>query len=158
MTPATRNLLNFVAFQIAWFACVLGGANDHVVAGTLVVAAARGPAFRDRAAPGPEAAPGRDRDDDRTRLGQPDRLPRLDELLRPGVFAPGVAPVWIVAMWALFATTLNVSMSWLKGRPWLAAAFGATAAHWLTSPAGSLAASRLLTRRSRCSYRASAGP
>jgi hypothetical protein len=28
-------------------------------------------------------------------------------------------------MWALFATTLNLSMSWLKGRPWLAAAFGA---------------------------------
>jgi hypothetical protein len=28
-------------------------------------------------------------------------------------------------MWMLFGTTLNLSMGWLKGRPWLAAAFGA---------------------------------
>ena len=31
-------LLNFVAFQIGWFACVLGGANDLALAGTLAVA------------------------------------------------------------------------------------------------------------------------
>jgi hypothetical protein len=42
-----------------------------------------------------------------------------------GNFADGVAPVWIIAMWALFATSLNLSMGWLKGRPWLAALFGA---------------------------------
>jgi hypothetical protein len=27
-------------------------------------------------------------------------------------------------MWMLFATTLNVSMRWLRGKPWLAALFG----------------------------------
>ena len=27
---------------------------------------------------------------------------------------PGTAPVWIVAMWMLFATTLNVGMRWLR--------------------------------------------
>jgi hypothetical protein len=27
-------------------------------------------------------------------------------------------------MWMLFATTLNVSMRWLRGKPWVAAAFG----------------------------------
>ncbi len=42
-----------------------------------------------------------------------------------GNFAPGLAPHWIIAMWALFATSLNLSMSWLKGRPRLAALFGA---------------------------------
>ena len=30
----------------------------------------------------------------------------------------GLAPYWIVAMWILFATTLNVSMSWMK-KNWL---------------------------------------
>jgi hypothetical protein len=27
---------------------------------------------------------------------------------------PGIAPYWIVAMWVLFATTLNVGMRWLR--------------------------------------------
>lgn len=44
-----------------------------------------------------------------------------------GQFDPNVAPYWIVAMWMLFATTLNRSMSWLKGRLPLAAAMGAIA-------------------------------
>jgi hypothetical protein len=35
-----------------------------------------------------------------------------------------LAPYWIVAMWMLFATTLNVSMNWLKFRYLLASAFG----------------------------------
>ena len=39
MNPASRNLINFVAFQLAWFACVLGGAHDRVTAGTLAVVA-----------------------------------------------------------------------------------------------------------------------
>jgi len=30
-----------------------------------------------------------------------------------------------VTMWMLFGTTLNLSMGWLKGRPMLAAVFGA---------------------------------
>ena len=35
------------------------------------------------------------------------------------------APYWIVAMWALFATTVNLSLRWLKGRLWLALILGA---------------------------------
>ena len=31
-----------------------------------------------------------------------------------GSAVPGVAPIWIVAMWMLFATTLNVGMRWLR--------------------------------------------
>jgi hypothetical protein len=41
--------------------------------------------------------------------------------------APGIgilAPSWIVAMWILFATTINVSLSWVKRSWWLAALFG----------------------------------
>jgi hypothetical protein len=31
--------LNFIGCQVAWSACVLGGANDRALAGTLVAAA-----------------------------------------------------------------------------------------------------------------------
>ena len=41
-----------------------------------------------------------------------------------GMFSDALAPYWIVTMWMLFATTLNMSMRWMRGRPWLAAAFG----------------------------------
>jgi hypothetical protein len=41
-----------------------------------------------------------------------------------GLFSDYLAPYWIITMWMLFATTLNVSMRWLRGKPWLAALFG----------------------------------
>ena len=42
-----------------------------------------------------------------------------------GVVVPAVIPLWLVAMWALFATTLNVSMKWMKGKYLIAAIIGA---------------------------------
>ena len=36
----------------------------------------------------------------------------------------GTAPYWIVAIWALFAITLNVSMRALRDRLWLGALLG----------------------------------
>ena len=42
-----------------------------------------------------------------------------------GLFSDLLAPYWIVTMWMLFGTTLNLSMRWLKGRPLLAALLGA---------------------------------
>lgn len=44
-----------------------------------------------------------------------------------GQFSPMLAPYWIVTMWMLFATTLNRSMAWLKGRTTLAAILGGIA-------------------------------
>ena len=41
-----------------------------------------------------------------------------------GMFSDTMAPYWIITMWMLFATTLNMSMRWMRGRPLLAAAFG----------------------------------
>ena len=38
-----------------------------------------------------------------------------------GNLVPGVAPYWIVAMWVLFATTINAGMRWLR-RNWTVAA------------------------------------
>lgn len=44
-----------------------------------------------------------------------------------GLFSDSMAPYWIISMWMMFATTLNVSMRWLKGRPLLAVVLGAIA-------------------------------
>ena len=38
---------------------------------------------------------------------------------------PGLAPYWIVAMWVLFATTLNVGMRWLQKSTVVAVLVGA---------------------------------
>jgi hypothetical protein len=51
---------------------------------------------------------------------------------------PWLCPPWMVALWALFATTLNSSMRWLAGRYRLAAVLGA-----LCGPASYLAGERL---------------
>jgi hypothetical protein len=42
-----------------------------------------------------------------------------------GVIVAGLAPYWIVAIWMLFATTLNVTFRWLHDRLLLAALLGA---------------------------------
>ncbi len=42
-----------------------------------------------------------------------------------GIWVPGLAPYWIVAMWVLFATTLNVGMRWLRRSTTVAATAGA---------------------------------
>lgn len=41
-----------------------------------------------------------------------------------GMFSELMAPYWIVTMWMLFGTTINLSMRFMRGRPLLAAAFG----------------------------------
>ena len=38
---------------------------------------------------------------------------------------PGIAPYWIVGMWVLFATTINVGMRWLRKSAAVAAIAGA---------------------------------
>ena len=44
-----------------------------------------------------------------------------------GAFIPGLAPLWILALWALFAAQVNTTYKWLKPRLWLAAVLGAMA-------------------------------
>jgi hypothetical protein len=44
-----------------------------------------------------------------------------------GLFVESMAPYWIISMWMLFATTLNVSLRWMRGRYLLAVALGAVA-------------------------------
>ncbi len=42
-----------------------------------------------------------------------------------GMLFSGIAPYWILAMWALFSTTINYSMGWLKSSLVLASVMGA---------------------------------
>lgn len=115
--------VNFIAFQLAWLGTVLSAAARQPWLGALLIAAVVALHLVRAERPHVEA-----------------RLVLLcaalggifDSVLvmagwvayPAGMIATGAAPYWIVAMWALFATTLNYSMAWLKGRDWLAASFG----------------------------------
>jgi hypothetical protein len=117
-------LVNVVAFQVGWFATVLGAANGIPWLGPLAALAVAGLHLRASQRPAVEArllvaAMG---------LGvvADSALLATGWIAYPnGEWLPGLAPFWIVTMWALFATTLNVSMRWLRGRTLLAALFGA---------------------------------
>ena len=117
-------LVNFVAFQLGWFACVLGAAHGMPWAGTGVALAIVVWHLVRARRPGAElalvlfaAGIGALWDSGLAALGWI-RYPS-------GVLIEGAAPHWIVALWMLFATTLNVSLGWLKRNLALGAAFGA---------------------------------
>ncbi len=117
-------LVNFIVFQVGWFACVLSAANGlpwvgTLVAGLIVVFHIATTAQRAHEVQLLALA---------VVLGLV-----FDSLLvssgwvkyPSGMFIPGIAPYWILAMWALFATTLNLSMGWLKSSLVLASVMGA---------------------------------
>ncbi len=130
-------LINFAAFQIGWFSSVLGAAKQMPWLGPvafLVVLAihlrlARRPQFEICLV---------------IACGVIGLI--FDSVLvaagwvtyPSGLFSDLLAPYWIVTMWMLFGTTLNLSMGWLKGRPLLAALFGA-----IGGPASYLAGQKL---------------
>ncbi|MCC8999322.1 MAG: DUF2878 domain-containing protein, partial [Candidatus Contendobacter sp.] len=98
--------LNFVGFQIGWFACVLGGAHGWPWLGVAVTAAIVALHLHRAARPQAEAALillsgllGFIADSLLTGMG----------LLHfpSGQFHPHIAPTWMVALWMAFATTFN---------------------------------------------------
>jgi len=116
-------LFNIVAFEIAWTASVVGGARQLPWLGPVVVLIVL--AFHLRAARRPFdeallflicAVIGAGFDSVLVAAGW--------VTYKAGVFSEYFAPYWIITMWMLFATTLNVSMRWLRGNPRLAALIG----------------------------------
>ncbi len=118
-------ITNFLLFQIGWFACVLGGANDQVTIGSMIALAVIAYHFY-RA----------------TDAMQELRLLIVALIIglvfesivtsqglarySHGQVFEFIAPLWMILMWPLFATTLNLSMRWLKGiAPLLIAFLGA---------------------------------
>ena len=115
--------VNFIAFQIGWFAAVLGAANQMPWLGPLVIAAVIALHLTNAARPSLELALiaacgviGAVMDSVLVAIGWVN--------YPAGMLAPNTAPYWIVAMWMLFATTLNVSLGWLKPRKVLGFLFG----------------------------------
>lgn len=115
---------NALVFQAGWLCCVLAGANQLPWLGTAAALLIVGRHIATAAAP-------------RTELllilcagvigaVWDSLLVTAGWLAYPsGILIAGTAPHWIVAMWLLFATTLNVSLRFLKRRPLLAALLGA---------------------------------
>lgn len=124
----TRGLqiANFVVFQAAWFAAVLGAAHHIPLWGTACVIAAIAWHLRVSARPAQEA-----------------KLIALACLIgfvvesaismQGHVAYPSgqpvrwLAPYWMVALWGELAIALNVTMRWMKRRLWLAGVLGAIA-------------------------------
>ena len=140
-------LVNFIIFQIGWFACVLGGANHWPWLGTAVAGALIAVHLWRVAQPRPEltllliaGAMGLVFDSLLVTLG----LVQFPS----GTLIEGMAPHWIIAMWMMFATTLNITFRWLKGRLVLAAVLGAVAgplAYYAGAELGGVSFSQLQT-------------
>ena len=122
-TQTSTLLINALAFQVGWWALVLSASRDHAAVGLLVVGLVL-TWHLTRVRPGrAEAA----LITVATFIG----LAFDSLLLATGwvEFAGGalfgvLAPLWMVALWANFAATLNVSLRALRARPWLAALLG----------------------------------
>ena len=118
---------NAVLFQLGWFACVLGAARQASWIGLAAVAAIV--AWH--------VANARERGRELRLLLLATAVGALFETLLvqagwlrfdSGVWISGVAPFWMIALWANFATTLNVSLRSLRDRRVLTALLGAIGA------------------------------
>lgn len=117
-------IVNFVVFQLAWFAAVLGAAYGHPLWGTACIAAAIAWHLWVSARPAQEArlvaiacALGLVIETGHA-LGGLVRYPSGQPVAQ-------FAPYWMVALWGLFAIALNVTLRWLHRRYLLAAVLGA---------------------------------
>ncbi len=117
-------LANFIAFQFGWFACVLGAAWGLPWVGTGIALVIIAWHLLRASQPRRElvtvlAAAG---------IGAlwESLLITVGWIQYPnGMLLANTAPHWMVALWMLFATTLNVSLGWLKRSLLLGSAFGA---------------------------------
>ncbi len=118
---------NFALFQAGWLACVLGAAHRVPWVGALAAVLVAAWHVLRAAQPARELA----------LVAIAAVLGALFEsaLLHSGLVhytsagpIESIAPYWMVALWAIFATTLNLSLRWLHGHPALAALLGGVAA------------------------------
>jgi len=106
-------IINFLLFQLGWFACVLGGAYDQVLIGSLIAILVI--AYHLYRA-----------NETKQELFLLTIALIIGFVFESTVTAQGlarythgqafdvIAPFWMILMWPLFATTLNLSMRWLK--------------------------------------------
>jgi len=117
-------LINIVAFKIGWAASIFGAASGMPLLGPVVVLAVIAAHLQMASNPSRElllivmtGVIGASWDSVMVAAGW---------LTYPsGTLVDWLAPYWILAMWMLFATTLNMAFRWLRGRPFVAALLGA---------------------------------
>lgn len=122
----SKIVINIILFQIGWFACVLSAANNHPLVGaciSLFIIVSHVLLSRE--------------------YKQEIRIIViamviglfLDSFIisaglityTSGMLNDFIAPYWIVLMWALFATTLNYSLSWMRNKLLVSVVLGAIA-------------------------------
>lgn len=117
-------VLNIVAFKIGWIASILGAANEMPLLGPAVILIAVTLHLRRVNDPSREllliaftGAIGASWDSVMVAAGW---------LTYPaGTLVSGFAPYWILTMWMLFATTLNMTFRWLQSKTLFAGVLGA---------------------------------
>ena len=117
-------IVNLAVFKLAWTAVVISAAAGAPIIGVIAVAIAVGIHLRSC-----------DNAESEVRLlliaaamgFAWESILVISGLLNypSGNWIPGMAPYWIVAMWVLFATTINVGMRWLRRNGAVAAIAGA---------------------------------
>lgn len=115
----THLLVNAVAFQLGWFVCVQGRATWALATAVLLLALHARVVLRDTR--------------EWTLLAAVTALGFVVDsaMIRAGVLVPANgahwAPLWLVCIWLLLATTLAHSLAWLQRRLPLAVMLGAVA-------------------------------
>ena len=122
--PTLQIIINFVLFQIGWFACVLGAAKQMPWLGVITVAAILVWHLSQAKHAKPELI-----------LlvlvliigGSFDQLMLSSGLIsyQAHGWSNTLTPAWILALWAEFVTILNVSLRWMRGKWLVAILFGA---------------------------------
>jgi hypothetical protein len=122
--PNSTVIINFVLFQLAWFACVLGAARDMPWLGVIVTVAIVVWHLRTAKQAKPEIflliivlAIG----------ALFDQMMHSTHLLtyQAHGWSNALVPAWILALWAGFVTALNVSLRWMRGKWMVMIFFGA---------------------------------
>lgn len=131
-------ILNFLGMQLGWFLCVVGPVKNNSWLGPLYVAVFLGFNLIRSARPRREAgfilavgAVG-------TAIDTVHNLTGFLGYVPDALTVGNAAPMWITALWMLFAGTFGSSMLWLQNRYMVAGVMGA-----VSGPLGYLAGSRL---------------
>lgn len=118
-------IINFILFQLAWFACVIGAAQGLPWLGVIVTLLILAWHFF------------------HAKQRKYELILILSALIIGAFFdqfilsmewvsyqahgwSSGLVPAWILALWVAFASTLNLSLAWMQGRYLIAVLFGAS--------------------------------
>ncbi len=134
-------LINIIGFQLGWFSCILGSAYQLPWLGVLSAAIIL-LAHTARSQHWPSEVSlllaamfiGLIFDAMALNLGWITFMP-------VSYWPSALPPPWMIMLWALFASTMNSSLSWLKPRLWLAILLGAIAGpmcYWAGAKLGAL--------------------